>query len=78
MQPEFRLVIADRLFALHAIGDVNIRKTVVIEIKRAAAPRPAGARDGIAEGRLLEPAVFPRQVKPIAEGHLTSHGPVFG
>ena len=66
------------MFALHAIGYIDIRKTVVIEIKCAAAPRPAGARDGLAEGCLFESAVRPRQVKPVAKGHLTSHGPFFG
>ena len=69
VQPELRLVIPDRLFALHAIGDVNVRKTVVIEIKRAAAPRPAGARDSVAHGGLFESAAGTSNVQPVAKGH---------
>src|SRR6266567_8682419 len=53
VEPELRLVIPDRLLALQAVGDIDVWKAVIVEIKRAAAPRPAGTGDGIIQGSFV-------------------------
>src|SRR6266567_4357656 len=72
MQPELRLVIPDRLLALKAVGDIDVWKAVIVEIERAASPGPAGAGNGITQGRLFEAAVGLSKTKPISKGHRRS------
>jgi hypothetical protein len=40
VQPELRLVIASGLLRLVSICNINIRISIVVEVKRAAAPGP--------------------------------------
>ena len=77
MQPDLGFVVADGLFCLVAVGNVNVGKTIVVEIERTAAPGPTGARDGIVERRLLEPPIGPREVEPVPECHARTHRVVF-
>src|SRR5437870_4500388 len=54
VQPEFRFVVPDCFPGLMSVGNVNVREPIVVEISRRAAPRPAGAREGIVQRSLLE------------------------
>src|SRR5438094_5323284 len=78
MQPILRVVIPNGLLRLMAVGDVNIRKTVVVKVKRTAAPRPTRASNGFTERRLFKPAVGSRQIKPVPESHPRTHGAILG
>src|SRR5437867_6083784 len=73
VQPELALVVPDRLFCLVAIGDVNVRKSVVVEIECAASPGPTRACDGIGEPGSFEPPIGTGEVETIAESHARTH-----
>src|SRR5438094_6146757 len=60
VQPELGLVIPRGLVCLVAVGDVNVGKPIVVEIKCAASPRPTSAGDGILEPGLFKAAIGPR------------------
>src|SRR5215472_10209967 len=57
VKPELGLIIANRLLALETVCNIDIRKTVVVEIERTATPGPAGVGDGTVHGRLFEATV---------------------
>src|SRR5207302_9550331 len=76
--PELGFVVADGLLCLVAVGDVSVRKTVVVEIECATAPGPTGALDGIVERRLLEPPSGPRVAEPVPECDARALRLVFG
>ena len=52
--PKAGAVVERRVAAQVAVGDVEVHVAVVVEVRRAAAPRPAGAGDGAAVVRLAE------------------------
>src|SRR5216117_4604066 len=78
MEPEFRFIVADGLFGLMPVGNINIGKTVVIEIKRAATPRPAAPRDALAQCALAKTAAALTEVEPVSMHEPDAHGGVVG
>src|SRR5439155_27302853 len=56
------------------VGDVNIGKTVVVEIKRAASPGPAAPRDAVAQRALAKTAATLTEVEPVSVHKPDSHG----
>src|SRR5258708_27985075 len=69
VQPKLGLVIPHRLLALEAVGNIDVWKSVIVEVEHAATPGPAGAGERIAQVRLFEPFIGPRKVKTVSEGH---------
>src|SRR5436190_22632305 len=66
VQPELRFIVADGLFRFMPVRNVHIGKTVVVEIKRAATPRPAAPRDAVAQCGLAETAAALTDVEPVS------------
>src|SRR5206468_5264780 len=60
------------------VSNVNIGKTVVVEIKRAAAPRPAAPRNAVAECALAKTTATLPEVEPVSMHEPNSHGGVVG
>ena len=76
MQPKFRFVVADVLLCLVTVGDVNVGKSVVVEIKCAATPGPAAARDTLAQRGLAKTASALTEVETVSVHELRAHGVV--
>src|SRR5947207_7407237 len=56
------------------VGDVNIGKTVIVEIKRAATPRPAAARNAVAQSALVKTSGVLTEVEAVSVHELDGHG----
>src|SRR5437879_3045310 len=76
-QPERALfVIAHGLSTLVPVGNVHVNKAVVIEVKRAATPGPAGAGYRGIERRWFKSTSRCGQQKPVAVRHARTKGVV--
>src|SRR5439155_23556847 len=73
VQPKLRLIIADQSVRLVPVRDVNIRKSIVVEINHAATPGPSRPRDRAIAGRGLKTSARASKVEAIPKCHLLTH-----